>query len=327
MKVLVSLTAVTALALIAFLGSGAGVVFGVVIPYLAIGIFLVGVTVKVTTWARAPVPYRIPTVSGQAKSLDWVRHDKFDSPANGWQVVVRMALEVLFFRSLFRNTKAELKAGPRLVYGGDKFLWLGAMVFHWTFLVVFLRHLRFFTEPVPGCISFIDEADSFFEIGVPPLYITGALLLGSVFYLLGRRLLNPQVKYISLASDYFPLFLLIGIATSGILLRYFVKTDIVGIKELGVGLLSFSPKVPEAAGGVFTVHLFLVCSLIAYFPFSKLMHLGGVFLSPTRNLANNNRAVRHVNPDPQPVKFHEFDEWMEEYAEEIAEAGYKLERD
>ena len=37
-------------------------------------------------------------------------------------------------------------------------------------------------------------------------------------------------------------------------------------------------------------------ALAAYFPFSKLMHMAGVFLSPTRNLANNNRMVRHVNP-------------------------------
>jgi hypothetical protein len=26
-----------------------------------------------------------------------------------------------------------------------------------------------------------------------------------------------------------------------------------------------------------------------YFPFSKLMHMGGVFLSPTRNMPNNTR--------------------------------------
>jgi hypothetical protein len=34
-----------------------------------------------------------------------------------------------------------------------------------------------------------------------------------------------------------------------------------------------------------------------------------------------------VNPVNPEVKFHEFEEWEEEFKEEIAEAGYKLERD
>ena len=66
--------------------------------------------------------------------------------------MMRMALEILLFRSLFRNTKAELRKGPRLVFEESKFLWLGALAFHWSFLLIFLRHLRFFLEPVPGMV-------------------------------------------------------------------------------------------------------------------------------------------------------------------------------
>ena len=60
---------------------------------------------------------------------------------------------------------------------------------------------------------------------------------------------------------------------------------------------------------VYSLHLLFVAALFAYFPFSKLVHLGGVFLSPTRNLANNNRAVRHVNPWNPEVEVHEYDHW------------------
>ena len=60
------------------------------------------------------------------------------------------------------------------------------------------------------------------------------------------------------------------------------------------------------------VHLLLVSVLAAYFPFSKLMHIGGVFLSPTRNLANNNRSQRHINPWNYPVKTHSYAEWEED---------------
>jgi nitrate reductase gamma subunit len=75
------------------------------------------------------------------------------------------------------------------------------------------------------------------------------------------------------------------------------------------------------------MHLFLVCSLFAYFPFSKLVHLGGIFLSPTRNLANNNRMVRHVNPWSYPVKVHTYAEYEEEFREKMIEAGLPVEKE
>jgi hypothetical protein len=74
------------------------------------------------------------------------------------------------------------------------------------------------------------------------------------------------------------------------------------------------------------MHLFLVSVLIAYFPFSKLMHLGGIFLSPTRNLSNNNRSVRHLNPWNYPVKTHSYDAYEDEFREKMIEAGIPVEK-
>ena len=326
MNAMVSFLAVVALAAIALIGAsaGLGVLFGVIIPYVAILLFLVGFVAKILTWAKAPEPFRIPTVSGQAESLDFIKHDKLESPSTGGQVFLRMVLEVLFFRSLFRNTRADMRPGPRIVYGADKLLWAAAIVFHWTFLIIFVRHLRFFTEPVPALVTGLESLDAFFEVAVPALYLTDILILAALGWLLLRRFVEPQVRYISLASDYFPLFLLLGVVISGVFVRYFTKTDIVAVKELAVGLLGFRFAVPDGIGPQFYAHLFLVSVLIGYFPFSKLMHLGGVFLSPTRNLANNNRMKRHVNPWNAEVKCHEFDHWREEFKEEIAEAGYEL---
>jgi nitrate reductase gamma subunit len=119
--------------------------------------------------------------------------------------------------------------------------------------------------------------------------------------------------------------MLLGIAISGIWMRHLGKVDVLGIKQLGVGLITFSPHVPAGVGGVFYVHVFLVAVLFAYFPFSKLMHLGGVFMSPTRNLANTNRMVRHVNPWNPDVKCNTYLEWQEEFREEVEAAGYPLE--
>ena len=91
-------------------------------------------------------------------------------------------------------------------------------------------------------------------------------------------------------------------------------------------LFAFSFKVPEGIGVIFYVHLFILCVLIAYFPFSKLMHFAGVFLSPTRNLANNNRFVRHVNPWDYPVKYHTYEAYEDEFREHMIEAGIPVEK-
>ena len=329
MKALYSLTTVVALAALAFLLGRLDqwrLVLGVIVPYAALTTFLAGVSYRVVQWSLAPVPFRIPTTCGQQKSLPWIKAGWLESPYTTAGVIARMALEILLFRSLFRNTKAELRQGPRLVYGEDKFLWLGALAFHWSFLVIYLRHLRFFMEPVPRLVLALDKMDSFFQVGAPILYVTDVIMVVALLYLLQRRLADPQVRYISLSADYFALFLILGLALSGIWMRYFTRVDIVAIKQLALGLVTFSPIVPKEVGPLFFVHLFLLSTLVAYFPFSKLMHMGGVFLSPTRNLANNNRRKRHVNPWDYPVKVHTYEEWEAEFRDKIVAAGLPLDK-
>ncbi|MGB5289456.1 MAG: sulfate reduction electron transfer complex DsrMKJOP subunit DsrM, partial [Ignavibacteriaceae bacterium] len=228
---------------------------------------------------------------------------------------------------LFRNTKAQLKDGPALVYGSSKYLWLGALVFHWSFLIIVLRHFRYFTEPIPSFVIFLQNYDGLFQIGLPVLFLTNVMILAALTFLFLRRVIDPKLKYISLSSDYFPLFLIISIAVTGILMRYFTKVDIVSVKELAVGLFSFNPVIPQGIGIMFYIHLFLVSVLLAYFPFSKLLHMPGVFLSPTRNLANNNRMKRHINPWNKPVRIHTYEEYEDEFRDKMKAAGIPLEKE
>jgi nitrate reductase gamma subunit len=329
MAVFFSLLAVLFLAALGYLG-GSGpalrIAFGVIIPYAAVIIFLAGVAYRVLRWARVPVPFRITATCGQQKSLPWIKANRIDNPSTALGAIARMGLEILLFRSLFRNTKAELHKGPRLVFGESKFLWLGALAFHWSFLIIFLRHLRFFMDPVPGWVLSAQNLDGFFRISTPDLYLTDIIILAAVVYLLLRRALDARIRYISLFTDYFALFLLLGLALSGILMRYFIKTDVMQVKQLALGIVTFHPVVPEGVGALFFMHFFLLSMLLAYFPFSKLMHMGGVFLSPTRNLANNNRMKRHVNPWNYPVKVHSYQEWEEEFRDKIKASGLPLEK-
>lgn len=330
MKALVSFIAVVVLAAIAYAGAsvpGLRFVFGVVIPYVAFAVFVVGMIVRVLKWASSPVPFRIPTTTGQQKSLPWIKHSTIESPSSGLGVLARMALEVLVFRSLFRNLKTQIGDGKQVTYGEAKWLWAAGLAFHWSFLIILVRHMRFFIEQVPASIQLIEGLDSFLQIGAPLLYITDAVLLGAVTYLFIRRIGIPQVKYISLMSDYFPLFLIFGIGVTGVLMRYFTKTDIVSVKVLAMGLISLRPAVPDTIGAVFFIHLFLLSALFIYFPFSKLVHMGGVFMSPTRNLANNSRMKRHVNPWNYPVHVHTYEEYENDFREKMKGAGLPVEKE
>jgi nitrate reductase gamma subunit len=291
MGIWVSFFAVIALIVIPLVGAqGAGqYLFGIVIPYLAVLTFVIGFVYRVVQWAKTPVPFKIPTTGGQMK--------------------------------------IELRDGPKLDYGSNKWLWVAALAFHYAFLVVFIRHFRLFLEPVPFFVGAIESVDGFMEVGLPRLMLSGVVLLLAALYLFLRRVAVPQLRYISLAADYFPLFLIIGLATSGILMRYFIRVDITSVKELIIGLVSFHPTIPKGIGVIFYIHLFLLSVLIAYFPFSKLMHAGGVFMSPTRNMPNDNRARRHINPWNYPVKVHTYEEYEDDFREKMIEVGLPVEKE
>jgi nitrate reductase gamma subunit len=330
MKVIISFIAVLALAAIAYAGVAMGnmqYLFAVVIPYLSVATFVVFMILRVLKWGSSPNPFRIPTTCGQQKSLPWIKHSKLENPSGVLGVAGRMALEVLFFRSLFRNLKLQTHQGTQLAYGEAKWLWAAGMAFHWSFLVILIRHLRFFTEQVPAAVKLAESLDSFLQIGTPLLYITDVVLLAAVFYLFLRRIADPQMRYISLINDYFPLFVILGIGLTGVLMRYFYKTDIVSVKMLAMGLVGFNPSIPQGIGPLFYVHLFLICTLFAYFPFSKLVHMGGVFMSPTRVLANTSRVKRHVNPWNYPVHVHTYEEYENDFRAKMKDAGLPVEKE
>ncbi len=331
MGAVISLVAVAGLSLTALVAAEVGgqrFLIGVIVPGLAFAGFLVGIVYRVARWARSAVPFRIPTTCGQQSSLPWIRNDHLDNPSGTWGVLGRMALEVLFFRSLFRNHVVEIDRGrEKVFYIGSKYLWAAAMVFHWSMLLVVLRHFRLFVDPVPGWVELLQRWDGFFQVGVPVLYLTTVAFVAALAWLLVRRLADAKVRCISLPSDYFALYLLLGIAASGILMRHVEKVDIVQVKGAVAGWASLHAVAPVGVGAWYFVHVFLVSVLLVYFPFSKLLHMPGVFLSPTRNLANSNRRLRHVNPWNPPIVGHTYAEWEEEFHDRLVAAGLPLERE
>lgn len=293
-------------------------VLGIIVPYLAFFIFLAGFLARIAKWIRVPVPFNITTTAGQQKSLPWIKANPIDNPSSYFGVILRMAGEVFIFRSLFRNTKSFLSKG-RLVTQSTKWLWTMALLFHYAMLIVVLRHIRFFVEIPPLPIRGIDLVDSMFQVGVPSLYLTGVAFVGAVTYLFLRRLGN-QMRVISNSADYFPLALLLLIGVSGMTIRYVYHADIPGIKEHMMSLVFFQP-LTKKLDDLFYVHLFLVSVFMIYFPMSKLVHAGGVFFSPTRNMPNNARFKRHINPWDYPVPPHSYEAYEDDFREKMIEAG------
>jgi len=192
------------------------------------------------------------------------------APTTKSGVVFRMTREVVFFESLFR---------------GSKWTWIFGWMFHFGLFLVTLRHLRYFIEPVPVPLQLIQ-----------PFGIYGGISM--VFGLAGlwaRRVLVDRVRYITALSDHLILALLIAIGVSGLLMKFVAHTDVIRVKEFFQGLYVGQVHVLPA-DPLLLLHLLLVAALMIIFPFSKLLHMPGLFFSPSRNQVDNPREKRHVAP-------------------------------
>ena len=221
--------------------------------YAATAVLAAGLAWKIAEYARAPAPLKIPTTP---------------APATRAGVVGRMAREVVLFESLFR---------------ANKWIWLFGWIFHVALLLVLVRHLRYFTDPVWGVVA----------IAQPFGIYAGFAMLAGLAGLWARRFVVERIRYISTYSDHLMLALLVAIGASGLAMKYVAHTDVVAVKAFMLGLMVFDWQ-PLPADPVLLVHLALVALLMAVFPASKLLHAPGVFFSPTRNQADDSRERRHV---------------------------------
>jgi nitrate reductase gamma subunit len=293
-----------------------------VAPAFLVVVFLA----KVVRWMRAPVPFRIPLTVGQQKALPWIPHDRVGSPHSTAEVLLRVLVDVLLFRPLFRATPSAPWLGRGLAHGASRSLWLVALAFHASLAVILLRHLRLFLEPAPSFVALLERLDVATQAVLPAVHATSLLLLFALLFLLGRRLLLPRVRYISLAADYFPLLLLLAIATTGIIMRHFVRTDVTSVKRFALGLANGALVLPARADAFLLVHVFVVSLLLVYFPLSKLMHMPGVLMSPTLTLANINREKRHINPRNPEVEVLHYADYENTFRERMIEAGLPVEK-
>ncbi|PLY11868.1 MAG: nitrate reductase [Sedimenticola sp.] len=225
-------------------------------------LFIVATLVLVIGLARKIIQY--------AKTPAPLKIPTTPAPTTQAGVVMRLFREVVFFESLFKSTK---------------WTWIFGWMFHMGLFLVLLRHVRYFIDPVWLPIQLIQPFG---------IYAGFAMVLG-LAGLLVRRIFVDRVRYISAPSDYLWLLLLIVIGFSGLMMKFVAHTDVVMVKQFFHGLWTFSwGSLPMDFP--LLVHLTLVVILMVLFPFSKLLHVPGVFFSPSRNQVDNPREKRHLAP-------------------------------
>jgi nitrate reductase gamma subunit len=233
----------------------AATIFFAVLFYAATAILVAGLAYKIADYARTPAPLKIPTTP---------------APTTNSGVALRMLREVALFESLFKS---------------NLWIWVFAILFHGALLLVLMRHLRYFTEPV-----------WFWVVWVQPFGLyAGFAMVAGLLGLWARRFLVERIRYISTPSDHLMLALLAGIGLSGLGLKFLMHSDIVAVKAFFLGLMRFDIQPLPSHPGLY-IHLTLVALLMIVFPMSKLLHAPGVFFSPTRNQVDNPREKRHLAP-------------------------------
>ena len=221
--------------------------------YVAAAVCVVGLALKIAGYARTPAPLKIPTTP---------------APTSTGGVGLRLVREAVFFESLFKSSK---------------WTWLFGWMFHAALLLVLLRHLRYFQQPVWAPIVWVQPFGTY----------AGFAMVAGLAGLWARRVLVDRVRWISTPSDHLHLALLLAIGASGLLMRFVAHTDIVAVKAFMLGLMRLDIQ-PLPAQPLLLLHLALVALLMLVFPISKLLHAPGLFFSPTRNQVDDPREARHL---------------------------------
>lgn len=177
-------------------------------------------------------------------ALVWMRAGRREAglpeagaPCIAWAGVL---FDIVFFRRLFQS---------------DKLLWIGSWTFHASLLLVILRHLRYFLQPLPSVLAW------FQPLGIA----AGYLLPASTLLVLLLRSVGPRDRYRSVRNMML-LALLLLIAATGVMMRVFGHPDLIAVKVFGLGLLGFRfEPIPESK--IFLVHFLSVLMLLPLLPF------------------------------------------------------------
>lgn len=215
------------------------------LPYVTLFVFILGMVWRVGRWCRGATA---PTLL-------------FPLPETKIGRCKRAVLELC----LLRGTHAS-----------DFGLWIGAWPLHVALALIAVGHVR----------AFVDFPRLWQAIGLTPAQVdslagltggaVGLAVMVACLYLLGRRALVRRVREITTFEDIFTLVLLLAVIVSGNLMRFGSHVDLELVRAYFASLAALHP-VPMPAVPGFATHFLLAQLLAVWAPWSKLVHIPGVF--------------------------------------------------
>ncbi len=221
---------------------------GEVLPYIASAVFVFAMLLRVAGWMRVPVPFPLTLgPSGRRRGLGRV---------------MALGREALLFDSLRR---------------GDAMLWLWAWLLHISLVLIIVGHIAgiYYLTRQFALVGLSAEASS--KLSAISGTICGTVFGVALVVLLYRRLAIAEVRRLSCVADYFVLVLLLAIAVAGMYMRLGDgAVEPAAVRAYAAGLLTLRP-LPIPHHWAFISHSTLVNILLLYLPFSKLIHMVGIF--------------------------------------------------
>ncbi|MBE0428268.1 MAG: hypothetical protein IBX61_00130 [Thermoleophilia bacterium] len=191
-----------------------------IVAYAALLVFYVGVTVRF---------------------LIYIRGDGSPAPGGKQSIssILLAILDIFLLRRLFN-------ANPGI--------WPGSWVFHISFILVFLGHLRFFFYDVPRWMIVLAQIKPY----------AGVALIASLAYILIYRLVWERMKYSSIYNLMLTATILL-LGLTGLFLAQYFRADITAAKNFMMGIFSFRIIAPPQ-NWLFPLHFLLAFVVLAFLP-------------------------------------------------------------
>jgi nitrate reductase gamma subunit len=226
-------------------------IVGGILPYVAVLVFVAAMANRFYVWKKLPSP---------AMTL-------FPSAETSGSNTVNTLKEVTLFKSLFQ---------------GDRILWAFAWAFHVVLALIFLGHLRVFTnvDKVLMSAGMSEAAIQFMSSSAGGA--AGVIVVITAVLLLVRRIVVKRVRDITGVADYLALLLIGAILITGNMMRFGAEHfDLALAQDYFASLATFKGASGATVlnNNVFLVHMGLALLLMICIPFSKILHFGGIFFT------------------------------------------------
>lgn len=219
-----------------------------ILPYIALIILIDGIIYRLYKWARRPKAAATFTIYPASKGFT--------------RALPKILGQMFLFPKLLRDERA---------------LWVGILLFHLSLVMVIISHYKVFFKYMWFWENLGVSATSFALISDLFDGATGVIMVVSLVFLFARRF--PKfLRKLSIPEDYLVLLLILGIAISGIYIRFISTINLLELRRYFSSLVSFTPS-NMPTDPIFLFHYSLVLILMIYFPFGKLIHTIGAGLT------------------------------------------------